>query len=79
MTERGYSLERHGSVQDLSKHGFTLETALGQRFTFYMDDGDEQGRPDDIMFVGSVVLDPKYGYLAELDGDDFFWRSQLEG
>jgi hypothetical protein len=77
MTEHGYSLERRGSVEDLQKLGFTLEMSVGEHFTFYMDDADEQGRPDDIMFNGVVVLDDNWGYLAVEDGDGFYWRSQI--
>lgn len=62
MTDRGYSLERHGSVSDLAKIGLTLETAVGKRFVFFMDDGDENGNPDDIMFNGVIERDPKWGY-----------------
>jgi len=76
MTDRGYSLQRNGSVSDLSNLGLTLESAVGKRFTFYMDDGDENGNPDDVMFNGVVVHDPELGYLAEMD-DDVYWRSQV--
>ena len=75
--ERGYSLERHGSVEDLKKLGLTLESAVGRRFTFYMDDGNERGEPDDIMFNGVVVKDPEWGYLALADNDEVYWRSEL--
>ncbi len=78
MTERGYSLERRGSVEDLSKLGLTLESAVGRRFTFFSDDADEQGRPDDIMFNGVVVFDSTYGYLAEADLDGIYWRSYID-
>jgi hypothetical protein len=77
MTERGYSLERRGSVDDLEKLGLTLATAVGQRFTFYMDDADDQGRPDDILFNGVVVFDTQWGYLALADDDGVYWRSQI--
>jgi hypothetical protein len=77
MTERGYSLERNGSVADLARLGLTLETAVGKRFTFVMDDADENGVPDDIMFNGVIVHDPQWGYLALADDDDVYWRSQL--
>ena len=79
MTERGYSLERRGSVDDLKKLGLTPETAVGKRFTFYMDDGDDQGRPDDIMWEGVVVRDGRYGILAENDGGYFYHRSEVAG
>ena len=45
MIERGYSLERRGSIADLDRLGLTLESAVGRRFTFYMDDGNERGEP----------------------------------
>ena len=78
MTEHGYSLERHGSVVDLEKYGLTLEAAIGRSFIFYMDDGDDAGNPDDIMFLGTVTLDTQYGYLAARDERiPFFHRSEL--
>jgi len=77
MTEQGYSLERRGSVDDLAKMGFTLASAVGSRLLFYMDDADDDGTPNDIMFRGVVVHDPQYGYLAIKDEDDFFHRSEL--
>jgi hypothetical protein len=77
MTDRGFSLERMGSVEDLKELGLTLENAVGKRFTFFMDDEDENGNPDDIMFNGVVVYDPKWGYLAVADDDDVYWRSQI--
>ena len=77
MTEHGYSLERRGSVDDLEKLGLTLSSAVGMRFTFVQGDADENGNPDDIMFNGVVVHDPKWGYLALADGDGIYWRSQL--
>jgi len=78
MTDRGYSLERMGSIRDLSKLGIKLEEAVGKRFTFVADDADENGVPDDIMSNGIVIKDERYGFLALLDApDDFYWRSQL--
>jgi hypothetical protein len=76
-TDRGYSLEKRGSVTALGKLGLTLEESVGKRFTFVMDDVNEKGEPDDIMFNGVVVKDPKWGYLAVADSDDVYWRSQL--
>ncbi len=77
MTEHGYSLERRGSVDDLAKLGLTLASAVGMRFTFYMDDADEDGTPNDIMFNGVVMNDPHYGYLAIKDHSDFYHRSDV--
>jgi hypothetical protein len=79
MIERGYSLERQGSVHDLDALGLTLESAVGMRFTFVMDDADDDGNPDDIMFNGVVVHDAKWGFLALADDDFVYWRSQIEG
>jgi hypothetical protein len=62
MIERGYSLERRGSVDDLVKLGLTLAQAVGMRFTFVMDDADEHGNPDEIMFNGVVIHDQQWGY-----------------
>jgi hypothetical protein len=76
MTEHGYSLERRGSVEDLAKLGLTLEQAVGKRFTFYMDDANDKGEPDDIMFNGVVVKDERWGYMAVADSD-VYWRSEL--
>jgi hypothetical protein len=77
MIERGYSLERRGSVDDLARLGLVLADAVGMRFTFVQDDADEQGNPDEIMFNGIVVHDTKWGYLAYADEDGVYWRSQL--
>ncbi len=79
MTDDGYSLERNGSVEDLRKLGLTLEESIGMRFTFYMEDADDEGNPDDIMFNGTVMNDPKWGYLAVHDKPKLiYWRSQVE-
>ena len=77
MTVRGYSLERKGSVDDLETLGLTLKDAKGCRFTFYMDDADEDGRPDDVMFNGVVAFDEQFGYLAIMDDDGVYWRSEI--
>ena len=78
MTDHGFSLERRGSVDDLTKLGLDLRSAVGKRFVFSMDDADENGNPDDIMFIGTVQHDEEWGYLAVMDTpDDFFWRSHI--
>jgi hypothetical protein len=64
MTAHGYSLERRGSVDDLAKLGLTLDSAVGRRFTFFMYDADDAGRPDDVMFNGVVIHDDTYGVSA---------------
>lgn len=76
MTEHGYLLTT-GSVEDLTKLGLTLESAMGRRFTFVQDDADKNGKPDDIMFNGIVIRDEKFGYLALADEDGIYWRSEI--
>jgi hypothetical protein len=76
MTERGYLLTR-GSVENLTKLGLTLESAVGKRFTFVGDDANKNGKPDDIMFNGVVIRDEKFGYLALADEDGVYWRSEI--
>jgi hypothetical protein len=76
MTKRGYLLTRR-SVENLTKHGLTLESAVGRRFTFVQDDADKDGKPDDIMFNGVVIHDDKFGYLALADEDGVYWRSEI--
>ncbi len=49
VSERGYSLELRGSVNAFEKLGLTLERAVGERFTFYIDDENERGEPDDLI------------------------------
>ena len=74
MTENCYSLEKNGSVKDLEKLGLNLEAAKGKRFRFYMDDADDDGTPNDIMFDGVVIFSDEHGYLAEQDSE-IFWRN----
>jgi len=76
MTEKGYSLERNGSVQDLKKLGLTLETAKGLRFRFYMDDAEDDGTPNDIMFDGVIIYSNEFGFLANQESK-IFWRSDV--
>jgi hypothetical protein len=44
-----------GTVQDLRRHG--LELQEGQEITFYTDDADEQGQPDELRVKGVVHYD----------------------
>jgi hypothetical protein len=75
MTENGYSLERRGSIDDFAKLGLTLEQAVGKQFVFNGGaDTDEDGRPADIMFNGSVIKDSQWGYLAISDEHGLYWR-----
>lgn len=44
-----------GTTQDLRRHGLGLQE--GQVLTFYTDDADEQGRPDELRVEGVVHYD----------------------
>ncbi len=44
-----------GTVQDLQRHG--LELQEGQVLTFYTDDADDQGQPDELRVEGIVHYD----------------------
>jgi len=54
-TERGFSLEKTRSIEDLAKIGLTLESAVGLKFVF--GDGN-------LKFTGVVIHDPELGFLA---------------
>jgi hypothetical protein len=55
-----------------------LKDSVGHHFTFFMDDGDENGNPDNIMFDGTVVAHPEYGVLAEQNSSGFYWRPHIK-
>jgi hypothetical protein len=73
VTERGYMLT-YGTYQDLERLGITLEQAVGLRFVFNGGaDSDEHGFPADIKNTGTIVHDPEFKFLANVDGD-FYWQ-----
>jgi hypothetical protein len=76
MTERGY-LPTNDTIRDLAALGLTLEDAVDRRFVFIEDDADEHGNPDTIMCNGTVVRDPHFGVLLEVDENGFYYRSKL--
>lgn len=78
MTDRGYSLERAGSIADLARLGLTLADAVGRRFTFNGGDDGAEGEEDDILCNGVVIHDPAWGYLAFADEDGIYWRSEVD-
>jgi len=75
--ERIYSAECQGTIADLAKLGMTLETASGKRFTFVMEDADQKGNLDDIMFNGVIERRPDGSYQVLADQDGIYWRSQI--
>jgi hypothetical protein len=44
-----------GTLKDLERHGIELREGL--RLTFYTDDADAEGRPDDLLVDGVVRYD----------------------
>ena len=44
-----------GTVQDLQRHGIQLQEGLD--LTFYSDDADDQGQPDELRVEGIVHYD----------------------
>ena len=77
MTENGYLLTR-GSVDDLSKCGLTLESAIGKEFLFCdpSADRDKAGVIQDICFTGYVERNQEFGFLAIQTGD-LYWREAV--
>jgi hypothetical protein len=74
MTERRY-LPTNGTTDDLAAFGLTLEGAVGRRFLLAMPDADENNNPGALIAWGTVVIDPKFGFLLEADGE-FAWRAE---
>lgn len=44
-----------GTLRDLARHGVELRDGL--TLTFYSDDADDEGKPDDLIVEGSVQYD----------------------
>lgn len=74
MTENGYLITR-GSLADLQRLGLTPEQAIGKRFTFNGGgDADDDGKPADIMFDGTIEKHEEFGYLAVSDARGIYWK-----
>src|SRR5262245_47313375 len=55
-----------GTREDLERHGIQLRE--GCVLTFYMDDADEEGRPDELLADGTVHDNPQEKcWVAEID------------
>lgn len=75
MTDNGFLLTK-GSLADLAKLGLTPEAAVGKRFTFMGGDDEDNGRPADIMFDGTIQKDETFGYLAVADANGIYWKAK---
>lgn len=55
-----------GTNDDLARQGITLQE--GQILTFWMDDADDRGRPDELLIEGVVHFDEdKQRWVASVD------------
>jgi len=65
-----------GTRRDLEKHNIVLEDGLA--LTFYMDDADDQGNEDNIIFDGVVRYDEENArWVAAIDWENFRHESDL--
>ena len=70
------SLTPVGTRRDLEKYGITLEENLV--LTFYMDDADDLGNRDNLIFSGIVHFDAaNQRWVAEIDWDKIKNESKL--
>lgn len=57
-----------GTVRDLARH--RIELTEGLVLTFYSDDADDEGKPDDLLVEGTVQYDESAGrWVALIDRD----------
>jgi hypothetical protein len=67
-----------GTQQDLKRQDITLRE--GMALTFYTDDEDDQGRPDELLAEGVVRLDEETrGWVAEVDWNSLRHASDESG
>ena len=65
----------YGTKRDLELHGIELREGLS--LTFYTDDGDEQGNPDDLLVDGIVSYDEvDKHWVARIDESTFRYASE---
>ncbi|MBI1762689.1 MAG: hypothetical protein HYR56_14740 [Acidobacteria bacterium] len=66
----------YGTKRDLAKH--QLELRDGLTLTFYMDDGDEHGNPDNLIVQGVVQFNKLTNeWVAEIDWEQMRHESEL--
>lgn len=65
-----------GTLHDLDRFKITLVDGL--RLVFYSDDADEYGRPDNLVFEGTVEFDEaRNRWVASIDWTNFRHMSDL--
>lgn len=73
MTDNGYLLT-NGTLADLQRLGLTPDKAVGMRFTFNGGADEDDGKPADIMFDGTIEKHEQFGYLAVADSRGIYWK-----
>jgi hypothetical protein len=69
-------LKQIGTAQDVMLNDIKLEEGL--RLGFYCEDADDEGRPDDLLFEGSVHFDSeKNQWYAIIDENSYRHASDL--
>ena len=72
--ERHY-FDQRGTQEDLSRLG--LKLTEGMRMSFWADDADDSDPTDEMMFEGTVHLDPEFGrWYAPIDWNSFRHASE---
>ena len=69
-----YALNTMGSHRDLERLG--VEPTVGLSLTFYMDDADADGNPDDLLVDGVLDRLEPWGWVARVDPAS--WRHASE-
>lgn len=67
----------HGTARDLERHGVVLEEDLA--LTFYTDDADDFGNPDDLLVDGVVEYDKEAGWWVAVIDEATFRHASEEG
>jgi hypothetical protein len=71
-------LSCYGTSRDLARHNIELEEGL--KLTFYSDDADDAGNPDDLVVQGIVQYDKLSGqWVAVIDWDAIRHASDYRG
>jgi hypothetical protein len=65
-----------GSFRDLKEAG--LEPTEGMRLGFYKEDANDQGRPTDLLFDGTVLFLEGKGWGAAVDEESFRHESTCQ-
>ena len=76
LTESSFMVVQ-GTLDDIGALGFTLDSALGMRFTFVQEDEGPAGEPDALLFNGTIAHSPVLGHFILADSEGVHWLSEL--